>query len=546
MSSKVQSVLMCTVMLVSVFVMASPVLDSSQEITSVTNENKVGSNLGPAGMSSPYSASIMLGSDNPEHDGEALGSVYKSKSSSYIACYSSSYSYVYESSSTDRQGWAVFDLKDLTQWSGVNVTNVKLVYRHYTTYSIEVIGITALKTTPYYSPSTPVKNAVFAESGPSGTQIGTHTFTKYSDYTKKTVEIPLNSQAVTELNNKLNGSKAHYTFGVGMYIESLWPKRTYGYAYFYDVRLEVSFDFDNELESTAKDGGVAFGDDLSGHGYKYSSSRYGYENYYNYAYGYLRAYKYASSSGYSYDYRGYAQWEVPSIRNLLLPENTSSINITKVSLRFNHYNGNLKNIGIYHMQYDVTTATAKQILIDCGDGIKYYGPHSSSTFNRDEFQWDLGPDAVSDFQDALEDNNQSFFGIGMAFSTKSSYVLEFGPKLVLEWGDTNQPPVADAGANQTVNEGDVVLLDGSASQSPSGSITKYEWDFTSDGTYDYLETASSALDGIFNGKTQHIYGDNGIYQVTLRVTDDKGLNATDSCTIAVNNVAPTVYLFMPS
>jgi PKD repeat protein len=526
--------------------MASPVLDSSKEITSITREEKVGSLSGPAGMSSPYSASIMLGSDNPEHDGETLGSIYKSKSSSYIGCYSSYYSYVYGSSSTDRYGWAVFDLKDLTQWSGVNVTNAKLVYRHYSTYNIKELGITALKTTPYYSPSTPVKNAVFAESGPSGTQIGTHTFLKSSDYVKKTMEIPLNSQAVTELNNKLNGSKVHYTFGVGMYIDSLWPKRTSGYTSLYDVRLEVSFEYDSELESTAKDWGVAFGDDLSGYAYKYSSSRYGYENYYNLPYGYLRAYKYASSSGYSYDYRGYAQWEVPSIRNLLLPENTSSINITKVSLRFNHNSGNLKNICVYQMQYNVTTATAKQIQTDCGDGTRYFGPYGSSTYSRDEFEWDLGPDAVIDFQDALEDNNQSFFGIGIAFSTKASYILEFGPKLVLEWGDTNQPPVADAGANQTVNEGDTILLDGSASSSPSGSIVKYEWDFESDGTYDYQETTSSALDGTFDGKTEHSYGDNGIYQVTLRVTDDNGLNATDTCTITVNNVAPTVYLTMPS
>jgi PKD repeat protein len=541
MSSKVQSLFVSAMMLISTLFVGLTALESYEESSVPGGEKEEEPLSRPSRLSSSYSASILLGSDNPEHDGEPLGSIYKSKSSSYIGCYSSYYSYVYESSSSDRYGWAVFDLKDLTQWSGVNVTNAKLVYRHYSTYNIEVIGITALKTTPYYSPSTPEKNAVFAESGPSGTQIGTHTFLKYSDYVKKTLEIPLNSQAVTELNNKLNGSKVHYTFGVGMYIDSLWPKRTSGYAYFYDVRLEVSFEYDSELESTAKDWRVAFGDDLSGYGYKYSSTKYGYVNYYNYPYGYLRAYKYASSSGYSYDYRGYAQWEVPRIRNLLLPGNTSSINITKVSLRFNHNSGNLKNIGIYHMQYDVTTATAKQIQIDCGDGIKYYGPHSSNTYSRDEFEWDLGPDAVSDFQDALEDYNRSFFGIGIAFSAKASSVLDFGPKLVLEWGDPNQPPVADAGLNQTVNEGEAILLDGSASNSPGGSIEKYEWDFDSDGTYDYQEAASSAPDGSFDGKTTYTYADNGVYTVTLKVTDENSMNATDTCTITVYNVAPTVY-----
>ncbi|UCF07558.1 MAG: hypothetical protein JSW28_07890, partial [Thermoplasmata archaeon] len=43
-------------------------------------------------------------------------------------------------------------------------------------------------------------------------------------------------------------------------------------------------------------------------------------------------------------------------------------------------------------------------------------------------------------------------------------------------------------------------------------------------------------------KTTYVYGDNGIYAVTLRVTDDTGLNGTDICNITVSNVAPTISL----
>jgi parallel beta-helix repeat protein len=72
------------------------------------------------------------------------------------------------------------------------------------------------------------------------------------------------------------------------------------------------------------------------------------------------------------------------------------------------------------------------------------------------------------------------------------------------------------------------------------SINSYEWDFDNDGTYDYQETPTSAPDGIFDGKTTHIYGDNNWYTVTVQVTDELGATATDTCLITVNNVAPTI------
>jgi len=104
----------------------------------------------------------------------------------------------------------------------------------------------------------------------------------------------------------------------------------------------------------------------------------------------------------------------------------------------------------------------------------------------------------------------------------------------------NNPPVADAGDDQVTNEGDVVQLNGSASYDPDGTIETYKWDFESDGIYDYVEMINSSPDGAFDGKTSHIYGDNGIYIATLRVIDDTGFNDTDSCNVTVNNVAPIV------
>ncbi|UCG70113.1 MAG: PKD domain-containing protein [Thermoplasmata archaeon] len=71
-------------------------------------------------------------------------------------------------------------------------------------------------------------------------------------------------------------------------------------------------------------------------------------------------------------------------------------------------------------------------------------------------------------------------------------------------------------------------------------IVSYEWDFESDGIYDYIENQSYAPDGNFDGNTTHVYGDNGVFMVTLRVTDETGANDTDTCSVTVFNVDPTL------
>jgi uncharacterized protein YegL len=71
-------------------------------------------------------------------------------------------------------------------------------------------------------------------------------------------------------------------------------------------------------------------------------------------------------------------------------------------------------------------------------------------------------------------------------------------------------------------------------------IVSYEWDFEGDGIYDYKETKDDSPDGIFDGKVTHIYGDNGLFNATLRITDDKDITDTDSCNMTVLNVEPEV------
>ena len=91
----------------------------------------------------------------------------------------------------------------------------------------------------------------------------------------------------------------------------------------------------------------------------------------------------------------------------------------------------------------------------------------------------------------------------------------------------NIPPTANAGPDQTVQEGDTVYFDGSSSYDPDGTIMDYSWTF-GDGN-----------SGTGSAPT-HIYGDNGVFIVVLTVTDDSGEIGTDVMSVTVTNVAPVV------
>ncbi len=253
--------------------------------------------------------------------------------------------------------------------------------------------------------------------------------------------------------------------------------------------------------------------------------------------------------------------------------------------------------------------TVNHLLSDLGLGIQQNG---DKTFSG---SWwppatDITPDQITEGVAALVfDAASTFYITGAATSLVRDYrgddvvVVEHVPLApprpggdVLVWGDTQvldnhqlqdkegdglhdnlrfadniamcarQLPIADAGLDQTADEGDTVTMDGSASMAsvvyppsdPSlvtiwhmnqdfensaplkAGIESYEWDFESDGVFDYMETPVDAPDGVFDGTTTHIYGDNGVYNATLRISDDTGAQDTDTCEVTVSNVAPTL------
>jgi len=88
----------------------------------------------------------------------------------------------------------------------------------------------------------------------------------------------------------------------------------------------------------------------------------------------------------------------------------------------------------------------------------------------------------------------------------------------------NQPPIADAGSDLVGFTSDLLLFKGGGIDA-DGKIVLYEWDFETDGTYDYSNTLT--------GEITHQYITAGTYTATLRVTDNEGATATDTTTIIV-------------
>jgi chitodextrinase len=94
-----------------------------------------------------------------------------------------------------------------------------------------------------------------------------------------------------------------------------------------------------------------------------------------------------------------------------------------------------------------------------------------------------------------------------------------GYNIYLENG-VNEPPVADAGADQTVILGETVNFDGSGSYDLDGTIVAYDWDF-GDSNSGSGET------------TTHDYLEAGEYTVALTVTDDDGDVGTDTVVVII-------------
>lgn len=100
-------------------------------------------------------------------------------------------------------------------------------------------------------------------------------------------------------------------------------------------------------------------------------------------------------------------------------------------------------------------------------------------------------------------------------------------------GDVSgEPPLADAGLDQTVVEGSTVHLDGSGSRAPGGEIERYEWIVTDSDGEETLRTNSGEPTATFEAES--LDG----YEATLVVTDDAGRSSFDTLYVDVEEPHP--------
>jgi DNA/RNA endonuclease G (NUC1) len=93
-----------------------------------------------------------------------------------------------------------------------------------------------------------------------------------------------------------------------------------------------------------------------------------------------------------------------------------------------------------------------------------------------------------------------------------------------------KPPLAFLDGPYTGVEGGTITASAAASLDPNGTVVGYQWSF-GDGT---LATGPVAT---------HTYAQDGVYTVTVTVTDNDGLMDSASTTASVANVAPTIGAF---
>jgi len=92
----------------------------------------------------------------------------------------------------------------------------------------------------------------------------------------------------------------------------------------------------------------------------------------------------------------------------------------------------------------------------------------------------------------------------------------------------NQPPVADAGSDSRVVDGDsdgreTVQLDGSRSRDPDGVIAWYQW-----------SDAAGAVVAQGNGASASVALPLGVHRITLTVADDRGVTDVDTVEVTVD------------
>ena len=164
--------------------------------------------------------------------------------------------------------------------------------------------------------------------------------------------------------------------------------------------------------------------------------------------------------------------------------------------------------------------------INEGQEVTYSAIASDSGSDTLSYSWDFG-----DGSDSIEGQN-----VTHTFTDNGNYTITLtvtdddnaSTTSTLDVTVNNVAPVITSFTGDSeIDEGDTASFGVVASDSGEDTLT-YAWDF-GDGS----ET-------VFGENIEHLFVDNGLYDVSVTVTDDDGASITQSLSITVNNVTPVI------
>ena len=172
------------------------------------------------------------------------------------------------------------------------------------------------------------------------------------------------------------------------------------------------------------------------------------------------------------------------------------------------------------------------VTIDASTSLDWGSDISTYAFDcGNDGAYEIGPQPGATAQCTFADNGT--YPVGVRLTDLQGGVGTDSTTVTVD----NADPVVEAGIDQTVNEGDTVNLD-PATFSDAGTDDTHaatiDWGDGSPAEAGTVDQNNDTVSG------SHLYVDDGIYTVTVTVTDDDGGSHSDTLTVTVNNVVPVV------